>query len=176
MLHRANELAGDALRGPEGSAGRVKDFYFDARNCRVEYLAVETGGAVGGRTVLVSPAAIDRRRCSEQSMYATLPHADIERAPSVEKARAARLCSGCAMIGYAVEASDGAIGDVFDVVVDDEGWSLARIVIRTQEKLPARELAVPAAAIEEVDVRGRRVRLRHTRQEIESPPPHWNER
>lgn len=171
MLHRANELAGDALRGPEGSAGRVKDFYFDARRRRVEYLAVETGGAVGGRTVLVSPQAIDRRRSSEQSMYATLPNADIERGPSVEKARAARLCSGCEMIGYGVEASDGPMGKVIDVVVDDEAWSLASIVIHTQAWLPARQLAVPAAAIEDVDVRDRRVRLRLTRQEIESRPP-----
>ena len=167
MLHRAHELAGDALLAPEGNAGRVKDFYFDLERRSVEYLAVETGGAVGGRTVLVSPAAIDRRRSSEQAMFATLPSAEIERAPSAEKARAARLCSGCEMIGYAVDASDGPIGNVIDVLIEDESWSLARIVIHASEWLPARQLSVPAAALEEVDQDRRRVRLGLTCQEIE---------
>jgi hypothetical protein len=171
MLHRANELAGDALRVPEGSAGRVKDFYFDAQSRSVEFLAVETGGAVGGRTVLVPPAAIDRRRSSEQAMFAALPSADIERAPSAEKAREARLCSAIEMIGYAVEASDGPIGNVIDVMIDDDTWLLARIVIQTREWLPVRQFVLPAAAIAQLDPEGGRVRLQLARQEIESAPP-----
>lgn len=166
MLHRANELAGDALRAPEGSAGRVKDFYFDPQRRNVEYLAVETGGAVGGRTVLVPPATIDRHRSSEQSMFATLSSADIERAPSAQRAREARLCSACDMIGYAAEASDGPIGDVIDVLIDDDAWSLATIVIQAGEWLPARQFTVPAEAIERVDTAGKRVHLHMKRRDI----------
>jgi hypothetical protein len=168
MLHRANELAGDAVRATDGSAGRVKDFYFDPQRRRVEYLVVETGGAVGGRTVLVSPAAIDLRRSSEQSMFATVSSADIERAPSAEAARAARLCSGCEMIGYAVEAGDGPVGNVVDVLIDDETWSLARLVIHTRKWLPVRELTLPAAAIAHVDPQSRRITTRLARHDMES--------
>lgn len=166
MLHRVNEFAGDALRAPEGSAGRVKDFYFDPQRRSVEYLAVETGGAVGGRTVLVSPSNVDRRRSSEQSIFATLSSADIERGPSAQRAREARLCSGCEMIGYAAEASDGPIGHVIDVLIEDETWSLASIVVRTREWLPARQLSIPADAIGDIDAAGRRVRLKLKREEI----------
>jgi hypothetical protein len=168
MLHRANEIAGDALRAAEGTAGRVKDFYFDPQRWTVEYLAIETGGAVGGRMVLVPPATIDRRRSSEQAMFATISSADIEYAPSAQKAREARLCSGCEMIGYAAEASDGPIGQVIDVLVDDQAWSVASIVIRGPEALPARQFAVPATAIKDIDAARKRVQFHLRREEIKS--------
>lgn len=52
------------------------------------------------------------------------------------------------------------------MLIEDETWSLASIVIRTRDSLPARQLPVPAEAIGDVDAAGRRVRLKLRREQI----------
>ena len=42
----------------EGEVGTVKDIYFDDERWVVRYLVVDTGGWLGGRSVLISPYAV----------------------------------------------------------------------------------------------------------------------
>ena len=166
MLHRISELSGDRLATNDGNAGRVLDLYFDTVEQRVRYLAVETGGALAPRHVLVDPELVDRGRSSEQSIYVALAPEEVERRPGAAKAREMALLSVSDLVGLPIDAADGAVGHVVDVIVDDESWRLASIVAQTDEWPPSRELSIPAAAVEAIDTRARRIRLRLRRSDL----------
>ncbi len=72
--------------------------------------------------------------------------------------------------GYAIEAPDGAIGHVEDILVDDADWSVADLVVDTKNWLPGKEVLIPPSAVTDIDWRGRQVRLRMRREDIENRP------
>jgi sporulation protein YlmC with PRC-barrel domain len=72
--------------------------------------------------------------------------------------------------GYAIEARDGTVGHVEDILVDDEGWSVADLVVDTKNWLPGKEVLIPPSAVKDIDWMGRQVRLRMRRKDIESRP------
>jgi hypothetical protein len=58
MLRNAKHLHGFAIRATDGELGTVDQLYFDDETWAIRYLTVETGGWLGGRTVLVSPFSV----------------------------------------------------------------------------------------------------------------------
>jgi hypothetical protein len=60
------------------------------------------------------------------------------------------------MFGWAVEASDGRIGWVRDVYLEDRHWTIRHVVVDTLHRLGGRRVLLPPQAIEHVD-RARRV-------------------
>jgi sporulation protein YlmC with PRC-barrel domain len=86
------------------------------------------------------------------------------------KAAQSHLRSSAEVIGYAVEARDGAVGRLEDLLVDDETWSVADLIVDTRTWLPGRNVRVPPSAVEDIDWKDRQVRLRMRRDEIERQP------
>jgi sporulation protein YlmC with PRC-barrel domain len=82
------------------------------------------------------------------------------------------LRSSTDVTGYAVEASDGAIGHIEDLLVDERSWQIHNLVIDTRNWLPGRKVLVLPNSIEAIDWNTRQVRLRLTRAAIESSPPY----
>jgi sporulation protein YlmC with PRC-barrel domain len=87
-----------------------------------------------------------------------------------DEAEQSHLCSGEDVVGYRLEASDGAIGHVEDVLFDDETWSVAHLVVDTREWLPGRKVLVSPGLIERVDPVHRSVHVRASRREVEQAP------
>lgn len=88
------------------------------------------------------------------------------------KAGESHLRSSDEVIGYSIEASDGAIGHVEDLLVDDETWSVADLVVDTRTWLPGKEVLVPPSAVKGIDWKTRQVRLGVRRKEIERQSAH----
>ena len=60
MLRNAKDLHGFTIHATDGEIGAVDQFYFDDESWAIRYLTVETGGWLGGRSVLISPMSVVR--------------------------------------------------------------------------------------------------------------------
>jgi hypothetical protein len=76
-------------------------------------------------------------------------------------------CTGAEIIGYAIEATDGPIGRVADLCVEEESSVVTGMVVITRRLLPLQKrVFVPLNAIERVDAPGRKIYLRRMRHEV----------
>ena len=59
MLHRAKYVIGFHLQATDGEIGHVDDLLFD-ESWTLRYLVVDVSNWIGGNSVLVPPAAVER--------------------------------------------------------------------------------------------------------------------
>jgi sporulation protein YlmC with PRC-barrel domain len=95
-----------------------------------------------------------------------------ERARKLEEAERqashSHLRSSGEVIGYAIHASDGRIGHVEDLRIDDRNWSVSDLVVNTGDWLPGKRVLVPPSAVTEIDWNAREVRIAGmSRREVE---------
>jgi hypothetical protein len=81
------------------------------------------------------------------------------------KAEQSHLRSSAEVIGYGIEAADGAAGRIDDFIVDDRNWKVDALVVDTQW-LPGGKVLVSANAVEHIDWQTKTVRVRMTREAI----------
>ena len=72
--------------------------------------------------------------------------------------------------GYNIEASDGTIGDVEDIIIDDESWKLRYFVIDTSKFLPGKDVLVPPEKIGGVIFTDSAVTVDMTKEELKNQP------
>ncbi len=87
MLRKAKDLSGYKLDARDGEIGEVKEFYFDDQRWTVRYLIADTGGWLSGRTVLISPYALDPANEGSKVIPVDLTKAQIEGSPSLDTDR-----------------------------------------------------------------------------------------
>ena len=169
MLHKLRDLQGDPIHAEDGEVGSIDDLYFDDQGWDVHYLVVNARRLVPGRKFLVSPVSIDRQRTlSEGDIRVELTRDEIKRCPPA--ASGAHLCSSSEVIGYGIEARDGTIGKVADLVVDDETWAITDVLVDSRQWLPGRLLLVSPDVIERIDWPEKKVHLRLARRDILGAP------
>lgn len=169
MLHKVRDLQGDAILAEDGEVGSVDDLYFDDEDWDVRYLVVDTRRWIPGRKYLVSPIAIDREHpLDEGDIRVDLTREQISRCPTPDAA--ARLHSSAEVIGCGIEAIDGVVGAVADLVVDDDTWEITDVLVDSRAWLPGKLLLVSPRAIERIDWRRKTVHLRLAREDILRAP------
>ena len=80
------------------------------------------------------------------------------------------LWHAAAIKGYAVAASDGEIGHVADVLVEDADWGIHYLVVDTKNWWPGRKILVSPRLIKDIDWISRQVDLRVVRQRVKDAP------
>ena len=154
MLRSVSDLRRLTIAATDGNLGRVGDLYFDDRSWAVRYLVVDASNWLPGRRVLVSPRSV--RRSDPTTLHVALskqqvitsPDDTVTRVVSVSSAPAGavelailpragenggrHLQNAAAVLGYAIQAEDGEIGHVWDVLVDDKAWAIRYLVVDTQ--------------------------------------------
>lgn len=85
MLHKTTYLKGFHIFATDGQIGHVDDFLVDGAWI-VRYLIVDTSNWIGGRSVLISPAAIEKVDAPDRKILVTMSRDEIKRSPSVEAA------------------------------------------------------------------------------------------
>jgi hypothetical protein len=86
VLHKANGLRGYHILANDGEIGHVDDFLFDERTWTIRYLVVDTSNWIGGRSVLISVASLERIDSPARKIHVKLTRDAIKRGPSVETA------------------------------------------------------------------------------------------
>ncbi len=72
--------------------------------------------------------------------------------------------------GYAIQASDGEIGKVEDLLFDDEKWTIRYIVVNTGGWLTGRLGLVSPIAVQTIDWESKLIKVNITRQQVEESP------
>jgi hypothetical protein len=86
MLHRTTKVKGFHLHASDGPIGHVDDFLVDERDWIVRYLVVDTSNWIGGKTVLVSTAAISGIDPEARRINVSLTREVVQEGPSMEAA------------------------------------------------------------------------------------------
>ena len=86
MLHKASALIGYHIRATDGKIGHVDDVLLDEGGREVRFLQVDTSNWLGGKSVIISPSAVDRIDSSNQEIRLRITRAAVSGAPSVEVA------------------------------------------------------------------------------------------
>jgi hypothetical protein len=87
MLHKTQKIRGFHILATDGEIGHVDEFLVDDRNWAVQYLVVDTSNWIGGRTVLISSAAVKSIDSPNRKIRVRLTRDEIERGPSVDAAQ-----------------------------------------------------------------------------------------
>jgi len=74
--------------------------------------------------------------------------------------------------GYSVEASDGAMGDVDDMLMDDESWAIRFIVVDTGKLLSSKDVLVSPRAVHDINFRESTMTLELTKDELKDLHPY----
>jgi hypothetical protein len=84
MISRASKLRNCTVSGPSGEAGKLRDVYFDDHTWKARYLILDTGGwPLGGRQLVLPPAAIVDWDPTEGKVSVALSQEQIESCPVV---------------------------------------------------------------------------------------------
>jgi uncharacterized protein YrrD len=74
------------------------------------------------------------------------------------------------MLGFAIEATDGALGHVRDVYFDDEAWVVRYLVVETGDWLSNRKVLVSPISVDEPMWRSEKLPVRLTREQVRASP------
>ena len=91
-------------------------------------------------------------------------------APDESERRDPHLRSGRELIGYAIRATDDSIGQVDDILLEEDGWIVRYLVVDTGTWLPGRKVVLSPNWVNEISWADRSVLVNVTRSEIESSP------
>ncbi len=174
MKQSLRDLKRDRLLAADGVIGFIQDVYFDEQRWTVRYLLVDIGTLLPGRRVLIPPAATEERAMSDPNgttVRVKLTRDEIRNSPSEPEPGDFHLRSGRDLIGYDIQARDGAVGEVQDLLVDDATWAISDVVIDTRRWWPGGHVHIAPDRVERIDLGARKVLVRMTREEIRAGPP-----
>jgi hypothetical protein len=75
-----------------------------------------------------------------------------------------------AFTGYTIEASDGAVGSISDILFEDQTWKLRWFVINTGAWLIGRKVLIHPSALQRPDIRQRAFPISLTKAQVEASP------
>jgi uncharacterized protein YrrD len=81
------------------------------------------------------------------------------------------LRSALELRGYRLDATDGEIGHVHDLLFDDRYWTVRYVVVDTGGWLSGRQVLISPASVGEVDADKGQLNVELTRERIENAPP-----
>ncbi len=84
MQRNIKNLIGYSLGAHDGEIGKVDDVYFDDNTWDIRYLVVQTGGWLSGRSVLISPVAIQSIDCEGKNFPVNLTKNQISNSPGID--------------------------------------------------------------------------------------------
>jgi hypothetical protein len=84
--------------------------------------------------------------------------------------RAPRLLRASLIGGSVVAATDGEIGGVVDLYLDDESWTVRYLVVDTGRWLPGRRVLILPSCVRAIDVEARVVEVSLTREQVRGAP------
>jgi hypothetical protein len=160
MLRSLRTLERYRVSATDGDLGRIRDFLVDDEAWKIRHLVVDTGGFIGGRRVLISPASFRQVDWASRRVHLSLTALQLMNSPSVDADKPVsrqhelelysyydhgsywahnqpgdvddiHLRSVNAIRNYHVHGTDAAIGHVDDFVLDEASWALRYIVVDT---------------------------------------------
>ena len=195
MLRSAKGLMGFTIGASDGDLGEVEALIFDDRQWTVRYFVVDTSGWLTSHRVLISPVCVRRPQWPSRRLPVALTKAQVQASPSVGEHRTIsrqfeiafaqyygipyywpsevedqRLRGTEDVLGYALHATDGALGHVQDFLVEDLTWRIRYMEVDTRNWWPGKRVLVAPEWIERVSWEDSTVMVAVSRDVIKSAP------
>ncbi len=173
MLYSANTLKGSEVIGSDGSRiGQLIDAYAREDSADISYLIVDSAP---GRICLFPADSITEYDTASRRLGLTITHADAvecQRAPEgipvtyreTEGPSIAHLHVVSQVLGYGVEAVNGPVGRLADVLIDSEGLVIRYLVVDTRDWQPGSDKLIPTEWVQTVDWPRARIFLKITQE------------
>ncbi len=172
MLYSAMALKGAEVVARDGTPmGRLVDAYANTETDVVELLIVD-GSATGGAIRLIPADTVSEYNTDLRVLtvnLSTLEAAGCEVAPEgipvMLEGRGEKggyLVVVTRIVGFIVQAKDGAVGQASDFLVDSDGLVIRFMVVDTRDWLPGSDKLIPIPWVESVDWQRSRVFLKIT--------------
>jgi len=88
-LRSVKKSTGYHLHARDGEIGHVDDFLIGQESWRIRYLLIDTSNWIGGRSVIVSPEAVERIDKDSGLLYVAADRKAIEQAPELDSIQSA---------------------------------------------------------------------------------------
>ena len=88
----------------------------------------------------------------------------------LEHTTASRLRSTETITGYHLAATDGDIGHISGVVIDDESWVIHYVIVDTQNWWPGKKVTLSPRVVTSFDKQETKIHINLTREEIKRSP------
>jgi len=85
MLHKTSKMQGFHIHATDGEIGHVEEFLVDENSWSVKYLVVDTGNWIGGRSVLISSAVVERIDSDEEKVHVAMTKDQIKDSPEFDE-------------------------------------------------------------------------------------------
>ena len=164
-MNNASLVIGKAIEAADGEIGSVDDLYFDDQSWSVRYLVVDTGKWLPGRRVVVTPEAIVKPWHHQAAVAVKLTKEQIEASPDIDMAG---LRSANELAGFHVNARDGEVGHVQDLLLDDDLARVLFLVVEVKSWLFGKKVLAGPSMITKVDAATSTVHLDANRQALKS--------
>ena len=157
------------MQASDGEVGTVQDLYFDRDQWRVKYLAVKTVSGEPHDVVLVSPSSV-RSPWNTAAVPVALTRDEVSRSSLDELPSDRHLMSSSDLNGFHIQATDGEIGHVDDVLVDEDDWNIRYVVLDTSNWIGGRSVVISPRVLKSVDMPDRVVRVDVARDDVRRSP------
>lgn len=181
MLRSLYVLLDYHLAATDGVQGIVHDFLFDDDTWVVHYLVAETASALGKRKVLILPFAVGRPDWERKRLPVLLTCEQIRTSPPLEadmpvarqyesglKRPGSHLRSMREVLGYSVHSTDGAVGSVEDLIVEETLWGVQHAIVALTQ--PPRSVLLSPESIRSISWPDKIAWVNLSLQEIANSP------
>lgn len=153
LLWRASELLGYTVRATNGEAGKIYDLYFSSKTWNLQAFVVDigdwvldTGDWTPGKKVIVSAAAFSQPNREEYVLPVALTKDEVEQhlEPDAEQNQEDNrdLYSLKTTLGYYIQANDGEIGHLEDLILHDQNWMIRFMIVDTRNWWPGKKVMI----------------------------------
>jgi hypothetical protein len=162
------QLTGVPLCAIDGEAGVVRTFLLDPGTWAARALVAQTGVWPARRVVTIDAAHLGRFdwAWSAGALRVDRTRTEIDAAPVFEEERAGALLRADDVAACSVAGTDGDVGRVKDLLIDDVAWAVRFLQVETR----GRTVLVPAAWIERLDRNGWVLRLSVVGDQVYASP------
>jgi hypothetical protein len=179
MLHRERRLKGALVRGTDGDLGVVERLYFDDQRWQIRYLVVRRDKSLNDGSVLLSPTSV-QPNWNVAMLQANLsgrefgdrPEIDPERhVPPAIEGDTGHIRNTDRLIGFHLKATDGEIGHVDDLLIDEATWKICSLVVDTSNWIGGKWVAIGPSVLRSIDWEQGTVGVSITRDAVKQSPP-----
>lgn len=172
-----------------GIIGHVKDCYFDDEAWVVRYLVVDTGAWLSSRKVLISPVAIGQPDWSAKVLPVSITKARVKDSPDIDTDKPVsrqqeksyltsgnpvhddpHLRSANAVMKYHIHATDGDIGHVQGLLVDEKSWAIRFVIVNASNWWVGHQVLIAPEWIDDVYWANSKIMVDLTRQAVKDSP------
>ncbi|MFH0862883.1 MAG: PRC-barrel domain-containing protein [Candidatus Altiarchaeota archaeon] len=193
MLRSLKSMMEYALKAEDGDIGSVIDFFFDDAEWKMRFMQADTGGWLQGKKVLISPESIGNIDWRDMKVPVNLSKDKIRESPEFKFAdpmrrpqwemickyygwnvdwynSSATLRSLNQVSSYKIHARDGMLGNIDDMILEDETWTIRYFVVDISGLLFGKKVLMSPQWVDEFVDEGKEVRLDVMKDKVKSSP------